>query len=148
MYLGKIVELAPKASIFEHPRHPYTKALLSAVPVPEPGAAHERMLLHGNVASPINVPRLSFSDALPFGVHHAEQKSHICGRLAMTTRRVRPARLACHSEPVGDLLVWPAPARLSASSDHSNRWSPSRGFSLEHLMIRSEAGPFSLGEFN
>jgi peptide/nickel transport system ATP-binding protein len=56
MYLGKIVEVAPKQQIFAAPRHPYTKALLSAVPVPEPGAARTPMILKGDVPSPINPP--------------------------------------------------------------------------------------------
>jgi peptide/nickel transport system ATP-binding protein len=56
MYLGKIVELAEKRQIFAAPKHPYTKALLSAVPVPEPGAARNPMILKGDVPSPINPP--------------------------------------------------------------------------------------------
>src|ERR1700752_39147 len=56
MYLGKIVELGPKRRIFAAPRHPYTRALLSGVPVPEPGAARAPRILKGDVPSPVNPP--------------------------------------------------------------------------------------------
>jgi oligopeptide/dipeptide ABC transporter ATP-binding protein len=56
MYLGRIVELADKAALFAAPRHPYTQALLSAIPVPEPGANRQRVLLAGDVPSPANPP--------------------------------------------------------------------------------------------
>jgi peptide/nickel transport system ATP-binding protein len=56
MYLGKIVEMAPRQQIFASPRHPYTKALLSAVPVPDPTARRTPMILKGDVPSPINPP--------------------------------------------------------------------------------------------
>ncbi len=56
MYLGKIVELAPAEELYHHPRHAYTKALLDAIPIPDPSKRRERRLLQGDVPSPINPP--------------------------------------------------------------------------------------------
>jgi oligopeptide transport system ATP-binding protein len=57
MYLGKIMEMAPVEAIYGRPRHPYTEALLSAVPMPDPKAQKKRITLTGDVPSPIHPPK-------------------------------------------------------------------------------------------
>jgi len=56
MYLGKIVESAPKKDLFANPTHPYTEALLSVIPVPDPDLKKNRIILAGEVPSPANPP--------------------------------------------------------------------------------------------
>ncbi len=56
MYLGQIMEVAPAAALYNQPNHPYTQALLSAVPVPEPGRRRTRVTLTGDIPSPVNPP--------------------------------------------------------------------------------------------
>jgi len=67
MYLGKVVELAPTADIFDRPLHPYTKALLSAIPIPDPDSGRERIILTGDVPNPVNPPKACrFHPRCPF----------------------------------------------------------------------------------
>jgi len=67
MYLGRIMEVSDKHTLFEAPRHPYTRALLSAIPIPMPGKKKERMMLEGDVPSAIDPPEgCRFHTRCPF----------------------------------------------------------------------------------
>jgi len=91
MYLGKIVELTDKRSLFRDPQHPYTEALLSAVPVPDPKAQKKRIILPGDVPSPITPPPgCRFHTRCPY----AEER---CRREEPAMKEVRPGHfVACH----------------------------------------------------
>jgi len=92
MYLGRIVEISDKTSLFEMPLHPYTEALLSAVPVPKARArGRKRVILTGDVPSPINPPSgCHFHTRCPFAMSR-------CRHEAPTLREVQPSHWAsCH----------------------------------------------------
>ena len=75
MYLGRIVEIADKHTLFEHPSHPYTRALLSAVPVPKPRQKRERILLTGDLPSPADPPGgCTFHPRCPFAAEVCKEK--------------------------------------------------------------------------
>ena len=92
MYLGKVVEIAGRQELYENPLHPYTKALLSAVPIPDPlvEAKRERVVLGGEVPSPLNPPHgCIFHSRCPIAVEE-------CSQRVPEIREVRPNhRAAC-----------------------------------------------------
>lgn len=93
MYLGKVMEMAPTKELFEHPRHPYTKALLSAVPVADPriGRSRERIILQGDIPSPINPP-----SGCVFNTR-CWKAQDICRTVVPETIQVTPLQtVACH----------------------------------------------------
>ena len=96
MYLGRAVEYGPREAIFARPRHPYTRALLSATPVADPSRAKERMRLEGEPPSPINPPaRLSLPPALSARLRPLLAKS---GRELETKGDVQVACFAVDAE--------------------------------------------------
>jgi oligopeptide/dipeptide ABC transporter ATP-binding protein len=96
MYLGRIVELASAQQLVATPRHPYTRALLSAVPTPEPGARRERIVLGGDIPSPAAPPSgCPFHPRCPHPL-----KDEDCTRIVPRLAEKGPAHFAaCIKEP-------------------------------------------------
>lgn len=94
MYLGRIVELADTRSLFENPQHPYTEALLSAVPIPDPTHKREQIVLSGDVPSPINRPSgCHFHTRCPYAQDRCKVEEP-------AIREVAPGHIvACHFRP-------------------------------------------------
>jgi oligopeptide transport system ATP-binding protein len=90
MYLGRVVEIGDKEALFASPRHPYTQALLSAIPLPEPGARRVQALLTGDVPSPVNPPSgCHFHTRCP----HAQE---LCSNAAPVLNDHQDHEVACH----------------------------------------------------
>ena len=91
MYLGKIMEISEKRELFNNPLHPYTVALLSAIPIPDPTVQREKIVLRGDVPSPLNLPSgCLFHTRCPYA-------KEICRTVVPEMRENRPGHsLACH----------------------------------------------------
>ena len=96
MYLGKIVELAGSDELYANPKHPYTEALLSAVPVPDPDARRERIVLPGSVPSPLNPPAgCRFHTRCPYAKLQGRMAK--CASHTPELRPIGPSHwVACH----------------------------------------------------
>jgi oligopeptide transport system ATP-binding protein len=109
MYLGRIVELADRDTLYANPRHPYTRALLSAVPVPDPQVGKQRIILRGDVPSPAAPP-----SGCPFHPRCPEARPE-CSERTQTLTEIGPDhRVACHR--AGDLPVWQPPAQAGSGA--------------------------------
>ena len=93
MYLGKIVEMADYKTLFANPQHPYTKALLSAIPIPSIEVRRERIILEGDVPSPINPP----PGCRFYGRCFVKDKDETCQNIDPEFREIEPGHfVACH----------------------------------------------------
>jgi peptide/nickel transport system ATP-binding protein len=98
MYLGQIVEIAPKEALFENPLHPYSQALIEAAPIPDPRARRTRLVIEGDVPSPMNPPPgCRFHTRCPYAFSR-------CRSEEPALREATPDRfVACHLREDGNL---------------------------------------------
>ncbi len=111
MYLGKIVEIGDVTEVYERPSHPYTQALLSAIPIPDPNTerTRKRILLQGDLPSPANPPSgCKFRTRCPLFASLPEEKRQLCLNemppLHDVSGKVKDHRVACHYPTVVDIL--------------------------------------------
>jgi oligopeptide/dipeptide ABC transporter ATP-binding protein len=133
MYLGRIVETSVCDDLYEAPLHPYTQALLSAIPHPEPGRKRERIILEGDVPSPIDPPD---------GCHFHTRCPLAFDRCRQDVPEMREARdghrVACHlyedaeypAEPIAIGSDRPAAAGSGKAADESPEWDQSLEFDM------------------
>jgi peptide/nickel transport system ATP-binding protein len=98
LYLGRVMEVAPTARLYEAPQHPYTRALMAAVPVPDPGAPHRVALLRGDIPNPADPPSgCVLHTRCPFATDE-------CRREVPQLREVGPGHFkACWRDDLGDV---------------------------------------------
>jgi peptide/nickel transport system ATP-binding protein/oligopeptide transport system ATP-binding protein len=108
MYLGKIVELAQTETLFAAPRHPYTQALLSAIPVPVPHAQRQRNVLQGDLPSPLKPPSgCTFHPRCPYGVE-------VCKTMVPALEQADGHAVACHRWR--EIAAPPSPVSVAAGN--------------------------------
>ena len=130
MYLGKMVELADTKSLFASPRHPYTRALMSAVPLPDPTARSDRLLLEGDVPSPLNPPSgCRFNTRCPHARERCRTEEPVLGANA------DGHGVACHFWREIEALPRPVAAAGSISPAYARR----RTLYMERRALQEEA---------
>ena len=120
MYLGKIVELTDKPSLFARPQHPYTEALLSAVPVPDPDVQRQRIILSGDVPSPMKPPAgCRFHTRCPYAFDRCRSEEPLLKEVLpghFAACHLRDASAAQRPATAGSTMTLPAAAIAPAPS--------------------------------
>jgi len=99
MYLGKMVEISPSSDLYANPLHPYTEALMSAIPIPDPTVKRERIVLEGDVPSPMNPPS---GCRFHTRCRYAAQMGDLCKTVEPPMQEVAPDHwVACHLRTAG-----------------------------------------------